>query len=137
MAVPIVLIDRVSVAANAEANVIVGRKGTTLVADSMIGIWLNRAAVGITFSMFVGAEGIMERAGAPVDALAGQTPSFQDDHVVDTFGKQGDLLVLNAINNTAGALEAGFILRITEIDDAVLVKAMQEAALSGITLPGA
>jgi len=134
MAVPIVLIDRVSVAANAEANVIVGRKGTTLTADSMIGIWLNRAAVGLTFSMFVGAEAIMERAGAAVDAAAGQTPSFQDDHVIDTFGRQGDLLVLNVTNTTAGALEAGFILRITEIDDAILTKCMQDAALAGVQL---
>jgi len=134
MAVPIVLIDRVSVPANSESNVIVGRKGTTLTANSMIPIWLNREAIGLTFSMFVGAEAIMERAGASVAATIGQVPSFQDDKVVETFGKQGDLLVLNVTNTTAGALEAGFILRIIEVDDSILIACMDQAALAGIAL---
>lgn len=131
MAAPIVLIDRVSVAANAETNIVEGRKGTTLTGPSQITFYLNRAAVGITFTGFVGSQGIFERAGAAVDATAGQTPSFQDDRVVTTFGNQGDLIVLNAANSTAGALEAGFIVQITEIDDAVLQSAMEQAALAG------
>lgn len=134
MAVPIVLQDRVSVAAGAETNIVEGRKGTTLTADSMITVFLNRENTLITFTMFVGAEGIMERAGAPVDATAGQTPSFQDDRAVSTFGRRGDLLVLNARNADVAAREAGFILQITEVDDAVLQQAIESAALSGIPL---
>jgi len=131
MAVPLVLVDRVSVAANAEANIVSGRKGTTLVNDSMVVIFLNRAAVGITFTAFVGDSGILERAGAAVDATAGQTPSFRDDKIISTFGKRGDLIVLNAANSTAGALEAGFIIQVFEIDDATLVACAEQLALSG------
>jgi len=134
MAVPIVLLDRVSVAANAETNIVEGRKGTTLTADAMIVWYLNREVTLITFTAFVGAEGIFERAGAAVDATAGQTPSFQDDRVIATFGRRGDLIVLNARNADVVAREAGFIVQITEIDDAVLQKAMEDAALSGIPL---
>lgn len=134
MAVPIVLIDRVSVAAGAETNIVEGRKGTTLTSAAMITFYLNREVTLVTFTAFVGAEGIMERAGAAVDATAGQTPSFQDDRVISTFGKQGDLIVLNARNADVAAREAGFIIQITEIDDAVLQEAMERAALSGIAL---
>jgi len=134
MAVPIVLIDRVSVAAGAETNIVEGRKGTTLTAAAMITFYLNRENTLVTFTAFVGAEGIMERAGAAVDATAGQTPSFQDDRIISTFGKQGDLIVLNARNADVAAREAGFIIQITEIDDAVLQEAMERAALSGIAL---
>jgi len=131
MAVPIVLIDRVVVAIGAETNIVEGRKGTTLVNDAMITTYLNRETTDITFTMFVGAEGIMERAGAAVDATLGQTPSFQDDKVVQTFGKRGDLIVLNARNAGAAAREAGFILQITEIDDATLQACADQLALSG------
>lgn len=132
MAVPIVLIDRVSVAAGAETNIVEGRKGTTLTADSMIVVYLNREVVLVSFTMFIGAEGIMERAGAAVDATLGQTPSFQDDKVIPTFGRRGDLIVLNARNADVVAREAGFILQIVEIDDAILQAAAEQAALAGI-----
>jgi len=131
MAVPIVLIDRVDVAAGAETNIVEGRKGTTLTGDSMIVTYLNRESVDVTFTMFIGAEGIMERAGAAVDATAGQTPSFQDDKVISSFGKRGDLIVLNARNANVAAQEAGFIIQITELDDAILAKAAEELALAG------
>lgn len=134
MAVPIVLIDRVSVPANKPLNIVEGRKGTTLSGDAMLTVYLNRESVGILFTMFVGSQGILESAGAAVEAVAGQTPSFQDDRVVSTFGARGDLVVLTAVNSTGAPLEAGFIIQITEIDDVVLQKAMDEAALSGIPL---
>jgi len=132
MAVPIVLIDRVSVAAGAETNIVEGRKGTTLTADSMIVIFTNREVVLVTFTAFIGAEGIMERAGAAVDPTAGQTPSFQDDKVISTFGRRGDLIVLNARNADVAAREAGFILQIFELDDAILAAAVEQAALAGV-----
>lgn len=134
MAVPIVLQDRVVVAAGAETNIVEGRKGTTLTSDSMITVYLNREVVLVTFTMFIGAEGIMERAGAAVDATLGQTPSFQDDRAVQTFGRRGDLIVLNARNADVAAREAGFIIQITEVDDAILQTAMDSAALAGIPL---
>jgi len=134
MAVPIVLIDRVSVAAGAETNIVEGRKGTTLTAASLIVVYLNRENTLVTYTMFIGAEGIMERAGAPVDATAGQTPSFQDDKVIATFGRQGDLIVLNARNADVAAREAGFIIQILEIDDAILQAAAEQAALAGIPI---
>lgn len=134
MAVPLAIIDRVSVPANDQLNVIVGRKGTTLTGAAQIGIYLNREAVGITFTMFVGSQGVLENAGSAVNATLGQVPSHQDDFVINTFGNSGDLLVLTAINSTAGALEAGFILDITEIDDVILNKAIQDAALAGIQM---
>lgn len=134
MAAPIVLIDRVSVGANAEVNLVEGRKGTTLTGRSQVVFYLNRGTTAITFTAFVGSQGIMERAGAAVDVTAGQTPSFQDDKVVTTFGMPGDLIVLNAANSSGAPVEAGFIVQITEIDDAVLQQAMEQAALSGIVL---
>jgi len=100
----------------------------------MIVVYLNRENTLITFTMFVGAEGIMERAGAPVDATLGQTPSFQDDRVINTFGRRGDLVVLNARNADVAAREAGFIVQITELDDAILAQAVEAAALAGVAL---
>jgi len=132
MAVPIVLIDRVSVTAGKEENIVLGRKGTTLTANSMIAVFLNRESVDVTFTMFVGAEAIMEVAGAPIQTVAGSTPSFQDDKVITTFGQQGQLIVLNARNANVAAQEAGFILQITELDDAILQKAAEELALAGL-----
>jgi len=134
MGVPIVLVDRVAVAANTETNIIPSRKGTTLTARSMVTWYLNRQAVGLTFSGFVGSESIFERAGAPVDATLGQTPSFQDDRVISTFGNGGDLIILNANNTTGAPLEAGFIIQIAEVDDAFLAQAMEQAALAGLVL---
>jgi len=138
VAVPQVLVDRVVVGIGAEANVVEGRKGTTLVNDSMITVFLNRETTDITYTMFIGAEGIMERAGAPVDATLGQTPSFQDDRMINTFGRKGDLIVLNARNAGAAAREAGFIIQISEVDDAVLAACAEQLALSGfgIVSPG-
>lgn len=132
MAVPLAIIDRVSVPANDQLNIILGRKGTTLTGDSQIKVYLNREAVGITFTMFIGSQGVLENAGSAVNAAAGAVPSFQDDFVIPTFGGRGDLLVLTAINSTGGALEAGFILQITELDDVILNKALEDAALAGI-----
>jgi len=127
MASPYTISRVQDVGIGATENIIQGLTGRTLVAPSRVQIALNRENVNVSFTVLVGAERVMLDGGARVNPTAGDLPILPDDLIIDTFGRGGDEIVINANNADAAASEARVIIKVTELDDVALQRAMNIA----------
>lgn len=127
MAVPYTMTRVQDVAIGATENIIQGLTGRSLVAPSRVQIALNRENVNVSFTVLVGSERVMLNGAAAVQATAGVLPILPDDMYIDTFGKPGDEIIVDATNVDAAASEARVIIKVTEVDDVILQRAMNMA----------
>lgn len=135
MASPYTIVRVEDVAAVTTSNIIEGQTGRSLVAPSRVKIALNRESVDVSYDVFIGSERVMVNGASAINALAGDIPILPDDILIDTFGNQGDEIVINATNVNAAAQEARVIVQVAEVDDASLQACMDQLALSGLS-PG-
>jgi len=134
MASPYTITRVEDVAPGTISNIIEGQTGRSLVAAARVKIAINREGVDVSFDIFIGSERVMVNGAAPINTVLGDVPILPDDILVDTFGKQGDEIVVNANNSNAAAQEARVVIQVAEIDDASLQKAMDDLALSGLVI---
>jgi len=134
MASPYTITPVEDVAAGTTSNIVEGQTGRTLIAPSRVKIALNREGVDVTYDIFVGSERVLVNGAARLNTTAGDIPILPDDIVVDTFGKAGDEIVINATNVNAAAQEARAVIQVAEVDDASLQACMDQLALSGLTV---
>jgi len=106
-------------------NIIVGRPGETLPAGaSVVQIFLTRSDPLVTFNVTIGGANVYPDPGpANINAVLGTLPSTQDDEVITVVSVGGDKIVIAASNTNAGDQEARALIKITPIDDQLLVQA--------------
>jgi len=133
MASPYTITNVTDVAAGGTSSLIQGDSGRTLNAASRVQIYANREGADVTFTITIGSQRIGLRLASSINTTAGDIPTIPDDALADTFGAQGDEIVIEADNANAAAQEARVLIRITEIDDNALAMAMQTLGqVSGI-----
>lgn len=125
MAVPYSIIVVADVTIGGTDSIISGESGRTLIAPSRVQIYANREGVDITYTITLGGNRILLDGGAAINTVVGDIPILPDDGIADTFGGQGDELVILASNANAALQEARVVIRITELDDNALAMAMQ------------
>jgi len=107
------------------ASLLEGQSGRVLAEASRVRIFANREDVLVTLSVLVGKENVLEAgSGAALNTTVGDLPSTRDDLLVDTFGGQGDEVLIRGSNTNAALKELRVIVMITPVDDVVLQKAM-------------
>lgn len=122
------------IAASGSSNIIAGKKGRTLVADSLVELFFNRETSDIKFDVFIGSQSVGEGLETAINTVSGDMPSLRDDRYIVSGGRGGDEIIINARNEDgAAANEARAIIRVTEIDDQMLLAAagMLQTAVSG------
>jgi len=82
--------------------------------------------------VLIGEANVGENLDVQLATTSGDMPSLRDDLFIRSFGKPGDEMIINATNNDAAAQEARVIIRVTEIDDVVLLQALG-VATAGVT----
>lgn len=120
----------ISVAAGKTTNLLTGLRGRTLLEPSHVRIYANREVVDIEYTVTIGSEAVGQNLPAPINTVAGDTPSTRDDLIVDSFGGAADEIIIDAKNANAAAKEARVIVFVTPIDDNMLARA---AGMLGIT----
>lgn len=134
MASPYTITRVEDVANGTTSNIIEGQTGRTLTAPARVKIAINREGVDVSFDIFVGSERVMVNGAAAINTVLGDIPILPDDVIIDTFGKAGDEIVINATNVNAAAQEARVVVQVAEVDDASLQACMDQLALSGLTV---
>jgi len=124
MAVPYTMTRVQDVGIGATENIIQGLTGRSLVAPARVQIALNRENVNVSFTVLIGSERVMLNGAAAVQATAGVLPILPDDMYIDSFGRAGDEIIIDATNVDAAASEARAIVKVTELDDVALQRAM-------------
>jgi len=119
--------DRVfDIPLDSDESLLSKKRGRVLPEASRVKVYANRETVDVTFGITVGEiEALAAGAGAAINAVAGDVPSTRDDLILDTFGNQGDEILILATNkDAAAAREARVIVFVTPIDDNALQNAM-------------
>ena len=131
MASPYTISTINDVAATSTENLLGNLKGRVLSAPSRVQIALNTEAVTQRVSVLIGGENVLDSARVTLQATVGVMPVLPDDNIINTLGDQGDEIIINATNSTAGALETRAIVRVTELDDAAVLRALAEIEAAG------
>jgi len=125
MASPYTITNVTDVVAGGESSLIQGDSGRTLRAASRVQIFANREGVDVTFTITVGSERVLLSGASSINTTLGDIPTLPDDGLADTFGNAGDEIIILAANANAAAQEARVLIRVTEVDDNALMKAME------------
>jgi len=106
-------------------NIIVGRPGETLPsAAAVVAIFLSRSDPLVTFVVTIGGANVYPDPGpANINTTLGVLPSTQDDEVITVVSVGGDKIVIAASNTDAGPQEARVLIKITPVDDQLLIQA--------------
>jgi len=131
MANPYTISTLNDVAIGATENLLTGLKGRVLAAPSRVQISFNSELVTDRVSVIIGSDNVLDNARVTTVAGAGIMPSIRDDTIVTTFGNAGDEIIINGFNPAGALSEIRAIVRVTELDDVILLKAMAEADISG------
>jgi len=108
-------------------NLIVGKVGEQLPAGpTVVQIFLTRSSPLVTFVITIGASNVYPDPGpANINAVDGSLPSTQDDEVISVVSTGAEKIVIAATNTDAGDQEARVLLKMTPIDDQLLVQAVR------------
>ncbi len=119
--------DRVrDIPLSSQESLLADKRGRVLPEDSRVKIYANRETVDVTFTVTVGSTEVLAAgAGAAINAAAGDVPSTRDDLIADTFGFEGEEVLILANNaDAAAAREARVIVFVTPVSDDALQNAM-------------
>lgn len=116
-------------------DLLTGKRGRVLPEASLVEVALNVEDVDVSVGVLIGATDALS-AGSRVtlQATVGVMPIFPDDAIIRTFGDAGDEIIISAVNaDAAAAREVRAVVRVTPIDDVMLmnaVKAQQQSQSS-------
>jgi len=108
-------------------NLLTGLRGRVLANPSRVQIALNSELATDRVSVLVGSDNVLDNGRVTTVAGGGIMPVLPDDNVITTFGNAQDEIIINGFNSAGAASEIRAIVRVTEIDDVALAKAMAEA----------
>jgi len=131
MANPYTIATLNDVAIASTENLLTGLKGRVLAAASRVQLAFNSELVTDRVSVIIGSDNVLDNARVTTVAGGGIMPILPDDNIVTTFGEAGDEIIVNGFNPAGAASEIRVIVRVTEIDDVILAKAMAEADIGG------
>jgi len=107
-------------------NLLTGLRGRVLAAPSRVQIALNSELATDRISVLVGSDNVLDNARVTTVAGGGIMPILPDDNIITTFGNAQDEIIINGFNSAGAASEIRAIVRVTEIDDVALQRAMAE-----------
>lgn len=131
MASPYTISTISDVPAATTVNLLTGLKGRVLSNGSRIQIAFNSELATDRISVLIGGENVLDNARITTVAGGGIMPVLPDDNIITTFGNPQDEIIINGFNPAGAASEIRAIVRVTEIDDVALAKAMAEADIVG------
>jgi len=106
-------------------NIIEGIAGRIIPEDSLVEVAANMGDADVSLQMTIGPDQVLPDGPVNLEASAGVLPSIRDDMIIRTFGKSGDEMILRAANTDAvSAAQIRVVIRVTPVDDAVLVESM-------------
>jgi len=106
------------------ANLIKDKPGVVLDLPSKVDIFLTRSAVGVDFTVTIGATNVYPSGPANISTVAGSLPSVRDDKVITVFAQKSDEILILAINTTASVKEARVLVKTMPVDDQMLLAVM-------------
>lgn len=111
-------------------SLLAGERGRVLTEPALVQIAFNAEDVDITMGVTVGATEVLP-AGSRVtlQATVGILPVLPDDVLVETFGNDGDEIVIGAANaDAAASREARVVVKVTAIEDVDLARVVRQSA---------
>jgi len=113
-------------------DLLTGKRGRVVAEPSLVEIALNVEDVDVTVGVLIGSTDALS-AGSRVtlQATAGVMPIFPDDAIIRTFANAKDEIIISAVNaDAAAAREVRAVIRVTPIDDVMLMNAVKQAQQS-------
>jgi len=90
--------------------------------DSVVVVFANREAIGVELQVKMGTEEVVPSAAVAINAVVGDVPGKAPATLAWVgMGKQGQAIVLNAANSTAGLLECRATVFIISLEDLVVL----------------
>ncbi len=121
------------VAAGESESLLANKRGRVLPEDSRVKVYANRESVDVTYTITVGATEVLAAgAGAAVNATAGDVPSTRDDLIADTFGSEGEEVLILAQNANVAAQEARVNVFVVPIEDNIAQAVMDQLSGAGL-----
>lgn len=116
-------------------DLLTGRRGRVVAEASLVEIALNVEDVDVTVGVTIGAiDALSAGSRVTLQATIGVMPIFPDDAIIRTFADAKDEIIISAVNaDAAAAREVRAVVRVTPIDDVMLmnaVKAQQQSQSS-------
>ena len=108
-------------------DLLTGKRGRQVAEASLVEIAINVEDVDVTVGVTIGAiDALSAGSRVTLQAAIGVMPIFPDDAIIRTFADAKDEIIISAVNaDAAAAREVRAVVRVTPIDDVMLVNAVK------------